>query len=81
MHERVNLSLKNAAEVVGISKKTLDDFFLVIRVGEVHGYNFQENLTKKIGHLRAFIKSQKQKIKGRLSKYVDCFKYVKEPDI
>ena len=33
LHEKVNLSLKNAAVIVGLSKKTLDDYFLVLRVG------------------------------------------------
>lgn len=33
LHDKCNLSLKNAAEIVGLSKKTLDDYFLVIRVG------------------------------------------------
>lgn len=33
LHEKGGLSLKNAAIKVGISKKTLDDYFLVLRVG------------------------------------------------
>ena len=34
-----------------------------------------------MGHLRAFIKEQKVKIKGRLSKNVNCFVLVPEPDL
>lgn len=41
LHEVSNFSLKNAAKYVGISKKTLDDYFLVLRVGEELGYNFK----------------------------------------
>jgi hypothetical protein len=70
LHEKMNLSLKNSAVYVGLSKKTLDDYFLVIRVGELHGYDFKSNIDKKIGHLRGYIKSQPLKIKGRLSKMV-----------
>ena len=66
LHERANLSLKNAARMVGISKKTLDDYFLIFRYGEIYGYNFKENLYKKMGHLRTYIKKQPEKIKGRL---------------
>lgn len=54
--------------MVGLSKKTLDDYFLVLRVGEHHKYNFRANLDKKIGHLRAFIRSQPVKVTGRLTK-------------
>jgi DNA-binding XRE family transcriptional regulator len=32
LHENCNFSLKNAAKVVELSKKTLDDYFLVLRV-------------------------------------------------
>jgi hypothetical protein len=68
LHENCNFSLKNAAKVVELSKKTLDDYFLVLRVAEFHGYDFKSNLNKKIGHLRAFIRKQLVKITGRLSK-------------
>lgn len=51
-----------------LSKKTLDDYFLVLRVAEYHGYDFQSNLSKKIGHLRAFIRKQPMRVTGRLSK-------------
>lgn len=54
--------------MVELSKKTLDDYFLVLRVAEYHGYNFEGNLSKKIGHLRAFIRNQPIKVTGRLPK-------------
>jgi hypothetical protein len=68
LHINCSFSLKNAANMVGLSKKTLDDYFLVLRVGEQHKYNFRANLDKKIGHLRAFIRSQPVKVTGRLTK-------------
>ena len=43
---------------MGMSKKTLDDYFLIFRYGEIHGYNFESNLFKKMGHLRNYIKNQ-----------------------
>lgn len=68
LHINCSFSLKNAANMVGLSKKTLDDYFLVLRVGEQHKYNFRANLDKKIRHLRAFIRSQPVKVTGRLTK-------------
>lgn len=44
LHEKCNLSLTNSARIVGLSKKTLDDYFLIIRVGELHCYDFKNNL-------------------------------------
>ena len=58
LHQQKNLSLKNAAKLMGMSKKTLDDYFLIFRYGEIHGYNFESNLFKKMGHLRNYIKNQ-----------------------
>ena len=33
LHEQCNLSLINAAVEVGVQKKTLDDYYFIIRVG------------------------------------------------
>lgn len=68
LHEVGNFSLKNAANFVGVSKKTLDDYFLVLRVGEELGYDYEANLKNKIGHLRNFIRSQPIKVRGRMNK-------------
>lgn len=38
------LSLTEAAKLIGISKKTLDDYFLQLRLGELYHFNFEENL-------------------------------------
>lgn len=81
IHEKLNFSLKNAAGFVGISKKTLDDYFLVLRLAKLHGYDFRSNLDKKIGHMRAYIREQPIKIKGRLSKQVSFFHLVPDPDL
>jgi hypothetical protein len=81
LHQNLNFSLKNSAKLVKLSKKTLDDYFLVLRVGEYHGYDFKANLNKKIGHLRAFIRRQLVRITGRLPKEVKSFALVPDPDI
>ena len=73
--------MKNAASFVGLSKKTLDDYFLVLRVAKLHGYDFEGNLNQRIGHLRAFIRNQSVKIKGRLPKTLTCFELVPDPDL
>lgn len=79
IHETFNISLQNAAKVVQLSKKTLDDYFLVLRVGEQHKYNFSKHLNDKIGHLRAFIRKQPVKVTGRMAKEVKSFSLVPDP--
>lgn len=41
IHSKLKLSLKTSAIFVELSKKTLDDYFLVLRAAEYHGYNFK----------------------------------------
>ena len=67
--------------MVGISKKSLDDYYLVLRIGDLLNFDFQNNLSNKMGDLRAFIKSSGQKITGKLGKDVKCFKFVNEIDV
>ena len=52
-------SLEEAAKKVGISKKSLDDYFLQLKNGKLNGFNFNEHKNDKIGILRSFNK-QKQ---------------------
>ncbi len=52
--------LEQAATEVGIAKKTLDDYLLQIRCGKKYGFNFNENVDKKIGELRAFVRESKK---------------------
>ena len=78
MHEKKNWSLIDAAKLIGISKKSLDDYFLVLRVGGIHDYDYAGNLTQGMGDLRAFIKQKESKVSGKLNKKVDCFSLVPE---
>jgi hypothetical protein len=53
--------LEEAARLVGIAKKSLDDYFGQLRLGELYGFNFKKNLEKKFGMLRAFVKKHKER--------------------
>lgn len=46
--------LKDAADMVGISKKSLDDYVLQIRKGFLYGFNFNQHRHDKVGVLREF---------------------------
>ena len=48
-----------AAFKVGISKKSLDDYFLQLKNGKVNGFNFNEHKSDKIGILRNWNKHHK----------------------
>lgn len=44
LYEAKKMKLVESAKFIGISKKSLDDYFLVLRIGEIHGFNYAENL-------------------------------------
>lgn len=50
------MSLEQAAEKVGVSKKSLDDYLAQLRAGRQYGYDFNANKDKKIGDLRKYVK-------------------------
>jgi hypothetical protein len=50
--------LQEAAKIVGISKKSLDDYFFQLRMGEKHGFDFAKNMDNKVGLLRSFVKEK-----------------------
>ncbi len=54
------LSLEDAALKVGISKKSLDDYFLQLKNGQRNGFNFNEHKNDKIGILRAYNKKNRK---------------------
>jgi len=53
------MPLDQAAQKVGISKKTLDDYLLQIRCGKKYGFDFNKHLEKRIGILRTYVKNAK----------------------
>ena len=56
----IKYSLDEAAEKINVSKKSLDDYLLQIRLGRKSGFNFDDNKNEKIGKLRAFVENYKK---------------------
>lgn len=67
----IRYSLDQAAKMVGISKKSLDDYLLQLRLGRKFGFNFNQNKTKKVGVLRAFVKNHKNSKVDNTSTYTN----------
>jgi hypothetical protein len=68
----IKYSLDKAAEKIDVSKKSLDDYLLQIRLGRKHGFDFDKNKYQKIGKLRDYVKEVKmdkpELVKKRVSK-------------
>ena len=64
----VKYSAKKAAEILGLSKKSLDDYLLQIKIARSYGFDFNENKDKNIRVLREFIKSKNPKKNKRNKK-------------
>ena len=64
-HQR--LSLEDAADQVGVSKKSLDDYLAQLRSGRQCGYNFNAFRNEKVGHLRKFVKDHQEQ-----AQLLDC---------
>jgi hypothetical protein len=45
------------------------------------GFDYPNNLDKKMGDLRNFIRSREEKVTGKLGKNVNCFKLVGDLDL
>ena len=56
-------SLQQAADKVGITKKSLDDYLLQLRFGKKFGFDFEKNRNEKVGALRLFVKQEKNKVR------------------
>lgn len=50
------MNLQEAAKIIGVSKKSLDDYYFQMRMGEKYGFDFSDNMGNKVGHLRSFVK-------------------------
>lgn len=67
-------NLKDAATYVQLSRKTLDDYFSMIRRGENYNFDFVRYMDQKMGLLRQHIKETEAKPGGKRSaKNVDIF--------
>eukprot|EP00357_Protocruzia_adherens_P024926 CAMPEP_0115046620 /NCGR_PEP_ID=MMETSP0216-20121206/48845_1 /TAXON_ID=223996 /ORGANISM="Protocruzia adherens, Strain Boccale" /LENGTH=191 /DNA_ID=CAMNT_0002429711 /DNA_START=2151 /DNA_END=2726 /DNA_ORIENTATION=- len=58
----VGFSLQEAAKVIGISKKSLDDYLLQIRYGKKFGFDFEKNSDQGVGILRAYNKKHRERL-------------------
>ena len=56
---QIKFTLEQAADKIGISKKSLDDYLIQLRIGKMFGFNFTEHKNDKVGVLRAFVKKHK----------------------
>lgn len=52
-------SLDEAAKIISISKKSLDDYLLQLRLGRKFGFDFNLNKNCKVGILRSFVKQNR----------------------
>ena len=56
----VRRRLEDSARLVGISKKSLDEYLSMLRRGRRYGFDFNLNKDKKIGVLRAFVRRHEE---------------------
>ena len=57
---KIKYTLEQAAAKAGISKKSLDDYLIQLRIGKFFNFNFTEHKNDKVGILRSFVKKHKQ---------------------
>lgn len=69
----IKLSLEEAADKIGISKKSLDDYLIQLRIGKMFGFNFTEHKNDKVGILRAFVKKNKPLVENKYATSGDLF--------
>ena len=58
------MSLIEAAQIVGLSKKTLDEYYNQIRDGKKYGFDFNRFKSYKVNLLRGFVKKMKENAKN-----------------
>ena len=57
--EHTRYSLDQAAKIINISKKSLDDYLLQLRLGRKYGFDFNKNRNSRVGVLRVFVKNHR----------------------
>jgi len=55
----VSYSLAQAAKLLQVSRKSLDDYFLALRRAKMHGFDFSSHLDEKFGVVRTFLRNLK----------------------
>ena len=56
----IKMTLKEAAEIVDIPKKSLDDYYMLILRGRKYKFDFNKYKDLKMGALRTFIKDKEK---------------------
>lgn len=59
------ITLKQGAEIIGVAKKSLDDYLLQLRLGCKYGFDFKLHSSSKIGVLRTFNRTMKKNHKEK----------------
>ena len=62
-------SLDEAARMVKISKKSLDDYLLQLRLGRKYGFDFNKFRGSRVGVLRSFVKENRTKFTNYSQKH------------
>ena len=62
--QKVNLDV--AASLVGLSRKTLDDYYKYIRKAEQFNFDFKARSEEKIGVLRNFVRDRQRRDTGKI---------------
>ena len=63
------MNLQEAARQVGVSKKSLDDYYCQFRLAEQHCFDFQGNWHQKMGVLRTFVKTHRNEESIRIPRH------------
>ena len=66
---KIKYTLEQAANKAGISKKSLDDYLIQLRIGKCFNFNFTEHKNDKVGILRAFVKKHKHQYEKEKNNY------------
>lgn len=67
--------------MLGISKKSLDDYYYQLRLGEKYDFDFNSHMNDKVGVLRTFIKdvkSSKKDSRRKIEKHPKKLKIIEE---
>merc|ERR1712159_198565 len=62
-HQPKTMTLQEAAVHIGVPKKTLDDYFLIIKKARALNFDFNANRDERFGIVRSFVKKNKSKAK------------------
>jgi len=65
--EFIKMGLEEGARKLGVAKKSLDDYLLMIKHAKERGFDFQKHCDDRFGILRNFVKEQKEMEKRRES--------------